>query len=181
MKKKHHVFIWTLSLWAIFCLPRDGISAPDVEIIGSERFTNQIVQALTLLKRKAPEAHGIVISYVKRIEQGARSGMWAYKTPPKFEMGDRTTFYSVTWCAAAIAHDSLHSKLYHNYKAMQHGPVPDAIWTGTEAEKLCMQHQLAVMERIGAPKNEIDHAKRLADAHYVNDKETWRDYQKRNW
>jgi hypothetical protein len=79
---------------------------------------------------------------------------------------------AVTWCAATIAHDSFHSKLYHDY-LKAHGQVPDDVWTGIAAEQQCMKHQLAVMEHIGAAKSEIDYAKTQADGHYANEKRTW--------
>jgi hypothetical protein len=107
--------------------------------------------------------------------------MCAYKDPPTYEMSDTTAFYSVTWCAATIAHDSYHSKLYHDYRKEHAGSVPSEVWTGRPAERLCMKHQLAVMEHIGASKPEIDWAKQQADGHYVKDNEDWNDYQKRDW
>jgi hypothetical protein len=90
-------------------------------------------------------------------------------------------YYSVTWCASTIAHDSFHSKLYHDYQKTHFGLVPPEAWTGVAAEQQCMKHQLSVMEQIRAPKLEIDHAKQQADGHYVKDKENWEDYQKRSW
>ncbi|MGD0090508.1 MAG: hypothetical protein ABSE73_11365 [Planctomycetota bacterium] len=150
--------------------------------MGSERFRDQVRQALLLLKGKDPDAYTIVTNYIGRIQEGERSGMWAYKTPPTYEMTGTTAFYSLTWCAATIAHDSFHSKLYHDYQKAHDGKVPDAVWTGKEAEQQCMKHQLAVMERIGATKWEIDYAKKQADGHYVKDNESWADYKKeRKW
>ena len=99
-------------------------------------------------------------------------------------MNDATAFYSLTWCAATIAHDSFHSKLYHDYQKTHKGKantVPDSVWTGTAAEKLCMSHQISVMQRLGAPQREIDYAKTQSDGHYVKDHETWDDYKKRKW
>ena len=107
--------------------------------------------------------------------------MWAYKTPPTYEISDSTAFYSLTWCAATIAHDSFHSKLYHDHLKAKGSPVPDSVWTGKEAERQCMEHQLLVMEHIGASKREIDHAKKQTDGHYTEDNETWQNYQKRKW
>ena len=126
----------------------------------------------------------MVTNYVGKIVQGSHSGMWAYKDPPTYEMNDRTTFYSVTWCAGSIAHDAYHSKLYHDYKRNHSGPVPDKIWTGVDAEKKCLKHQLKVLKRIGAPKHEIDHCKKqIGNHHDVNKdgKYDWKDYKKRNW
>jgi hypothetical protein len=151
------------------------------EIVGSSRFRAQVQEALRLLKGRDPDAYAIVTKYVGRIQESDRSGMWAYKTPPTYEMSERTAFYSLTWCAATIAHDSFHSKLYHDYRAANHGPVPDAVWTGKVAEGECMKHQVAVMNRIGASKLEIDHAKARISGDYVKDSETWEDHRKRRW
>jgi hypothetical protein len=153
----------------------------ELEVVGSERFSNQVQQAMALLRSKDQEAYRILTSNVGRIQEGERSGMWAYRKPPTYEMSDNTAYYSLTWCAATIAHDSFHSKLYHDYLKGQSGPVPDSVWTGTLAEQACMKYQLAVMERIGAPKAEIDYAVEQADGHYVKDHESWDDYKKHNW
>jgi len=155
--------------------------AGEPEIVGSPRFSNQVYQAMLLLRTKDTNAYVIVTNYVWRIRQGERSGMWAYLTPPTYEMADSTTFHSLTWCAATIAHDSFHSKLYHDYRNAHGGAVPDKVWTGQAAEELCMKHQIAVMERIGASKSEIDYAKKQSSGKYVKDNETWEDYKKRNW
>jgi hypothetical protein len=159
------------------------ITAPtsEPEIVGSARFIRQVYQAMLLLKTHDPGAYTIVTSYVGRIEEAPRSGMWAYSTPPTYAMSDRTAFYSITWCAATIAHDSFHSKLYHEYQTAHQGRVPDAVWTGVAAEQQCMKHQLTVMERIGATKREINWARTQADGHYAKDGATWEDWWKLDW
>jgi hypothetical protein len=157
------------------------IRASEPEIVGSARFSNQVQHAMLLLKTRDAEAYAIVINYVGRIQEGKRSGMWAYKTPPTYEMSDTNAFYSVTWCAATIAHDSFHSKLYHDYQKSHAGEVPNAVWTGPAAEQQCMKHQLLVMERIGAIQWEMDYAKKQADGHYAGDAESWKEYKKRSW
>ncbi|MDB6021721.1 MAG: hypothetical protein JWQ04_1578 [Pedosphaera sp.] len=180
MKTRHLVAIF--GFWLFFVSPACHCAqAAEPEIVGSSRFTNQIHQALLLLKARDTNAYAIVTNYIGRIQEGERSGMWAYKTPPTYEISDSTAFYSVTWCAATIAHDSFHSKLYHDHRKTHGGPVPDAVWTGTAAEQQCMKHQLAVMEHIGASTLEIDHAKKQADGHYVKDNETWQEYKNRKW
>ena len=173
-------FISWLSLaWLLaFC---HCAEAAEPEIVGSLRFSNQVHQALLLLESRDTDAYAIVTNYVGRIQQGKHSGMWAYMTPPTYEISDGTAFYSVTWCAATIAHDSFHSKLYHDYRNAHGVPVPDAVWTGKAAEQQCMERQLFVMERIGASKWEIDYAKKQADGHYAKNNETWQDYKKRKW
>ena len=155
--------------------------ASEPEIMGSVQFSNQVHNAMVLLKARDPDAYAILTNNVGRIQEGKRSGMWAYNTPPTYEMSDATAFISLTWCAATIAHDSFHSKLYHEYQKAHGGQVPDAVWTGRAAEQRCMTHQLAVMERIGATTWEIDYAKRQTNGDYAKDGETWEDYKKRAW
>jgi hypothetical protein len=156
-------------------------SEAEPEIVGSLPFRNQVHQALLLLKSRDTNAYAIVTNYVGRIQEGKRSGMWAYKTPPTYEISSKTAFHSLTWCTATIAHDSFHSKLYHDYRKQHAGAVPDAVWTGIAAERQCMKHQLFVMDRIGANHWEIEYAKKQADGHYAKDNETWEDYESRTW
>jgi|SRR5579859_1042211 len=159
----------------------DHTRASEPEIKGSAQFRNQVHEAVALLKARDPDAYVILTNFVGRIQEAKRSGMLAYNTPPTNEMSDATAFYSLTWCAATIAHDSFHSKLYHEYQKAHDSLVPDAAWTGRAAEQQCMKHQLAVMERIGATTWEIDYAKRQANGDYAKDSETWEDYKKRTW
>jgi hypothetical protein len=181
MKILCFIRVFALLIAFAFFQACDCASAAEPEIIGSAQFSNQVHQALALLASKDGEAYAIVTNYVGRIQEGEHSGMWAYKTPPTFELNDTTAFYSITWCAATIAHDSFHSKLYHDYQQTHEGDVPAFIWVGTDAEKQCMTHQLAVMEQIGASKREIDYAKTMADGHYAKDSESWGSYSNRNW
>jgi hypothetical protein len=174
-------FLFLFACLMAFLFTCGCVHAAELEIVGSARFGSQVRQALHLLKVRDPDAYAMVTGYIGRIQEGERSGMWAYKTPPTFEVNDATAFYSVTWCAATMAHDSFHSKLYHDYQKAHGGAVPDAVWTGNAAERQCMSHQLAVMQRIGAPSKEIAYAKKQSDGHYVQDHETWQDYKKRKW
>jgi hypothetical protein len=156
--------------------------AAEVEIQGSEQFLAQVRQALHLLKERDASAYAIVSSYVGLIQEGERSGMWAYKTPPTYVMSRDTAMSSLTWAAATIAHDSCHSQLYHEYRKAHAGPVPNSVWTGTVAEQQCMRHQILVMEHIGASEREIEYARTQADGAYVKDKESWGEYySNRKW
>ena len=161
-------------------------SEGQVEIVGAREFKAQVKKALELLRGKAPEAYGVVVEYVKRIEQTQRSGMRANKEPPTLEMADRTTFYSLTWCAGSIAHEAYHAKLYHDYKR-EHPEgvsVPRQVWIGEDAERICIRHQVEVLKGIGAPKQEIAYCSALDGTHHdVNHdgKYTSEDYEKRDW
>lgn len=152
-----------------------------LEISGSERYKEQVHRAIVLLQTRDLPAYKIVTDNVGRIQEGQPSGMQAYATPPVYVMSDLTAFSSLTWCAATIAHDSFHSKLYHDYQRTHSGPVPNSVWIGRAAEQECMKHQISVMRRIGASGSEISYAKAQADGHYVTKAESWREYRNRKW
>jgi|SRR5471030_208980 len=116
MYKKLLSRVSCLSLVFSIFLACNHADAVEPEIIGAEKFTVQVKKALLLLKEKDFDAYTIVANYIGRIESGPRSGMWAYHTPPTYEMSPSVASDSVTWVAATIAHDSYHSKLYHEYK-----------------------------------------------------------------
>jgi len=156
----------------------------ELKVQGSGKFGAQIANALALLQAKAPEAYQIVTNQIGIIQQGEHSGMWAYRVPPVFEIADPTTFYSVTWCAGCIAHDSIHSKLYHDWQRTNSSPVPDGVWTGAAAEKQCLEHQVRVLKQIGAPTNEIVYCSQVKPDFFDVNKHgtnTWEDFKQRNW
>ena len=136
--------------------PEEGKRFDSVVIRGTPEFRERVANALALLKTNSPAGHAIVTNYVGIIEQAKHSGMRASAKPPTFDLNERTAFYSVTWCVGTIAHDSFHSKLYWDYlKEHAKKRVPDKIWQGEEAEKRCLEHQVAVLKEIGAPTREI--------------------------
>ncbi len=163
-------------------------SAPNyggIEIRGNPEFITQTIAALNLLEQKAPDTFRKIQAYVGIIEQGEHSGMWAWEVPPRYEVGDATAFYSLTWYASTIAHDATHSELYAHYQATHPGePVPDGAFGGVEVERFCIGYQLEVARRIGAPQSEIDYLSSLDGTHCDLDKDgdcDWNDYKNRDW
>jgi hypothetical protein len=165
--------------------PADPNAYGLVSIEGSPEFVAQTRLALTLLESYAPDAYQKIQMYVGLIQQGQHSGMWAWEDPPRYEVGDETAFYSITWYASTIAHDATHSELYHQYLAAHPGePVPAEAWGGVEIERFCNGYQLDVLNRIGAPQEEIDYLASLDGTHCDVDQDgdcDWDDYNKRDW
>jgi hypothetical protein len=156
----------------------------EVEIVGDPAFKKRVAEALKLLREKSPEAYAVVKKYIGRIQQGERSGMWAERNPPTYEMSSRTAQHSLTWCAGTIAHDAYHSRLYHDYLKDQGKPPPHEYWAGAPAERKCIRFQLQVLRQIGAPANEVEYCRRLDGTHSDLDgdgKYDWADYYRRNW
>src|SRR5262245_28453560 len=121
-----------LALLGIVFTRSKGTRLDGLEIQGTATFEKQVVAALTLLKTQAPRAYHMVTTHIGLIKQAQHTGMAAYAMPPTLELNGRTAFYSVTWCAAGIAHDAFHAKLYHEYLQQHpgHALVPDDVWTG---------------------------------------------------
>ena len=168
-------------------LPPDAapIAYGGITITGSPEFVAQTRSALALLEQKDAGAFIKIQTYVGIIAQGEHSGMWAWESPPRYEVGNATAFSSITWYASTIAHDATHSELYAQYQAGHPGePVPDDVFSGVEIERYCNAYQLEVLKHIGAPQNEIDYAATLDGSHCDVDHDgdcDITDYQLRDW
>lgn len=141
------------------------------EIVGSEQFKVRVHEALVLLQQHDPAAYEIVAKNVGRIQEHEENGMCASNTPPVFKMDVLSTYYSGAWCAATIARESFRSKLYHDC-LRTNSPVPAAAWTGRAVDRQCMEHQLAVMRKLGASEEEFAYAKTLLDANFPTNEVT---------
>jgi hypothetical protein len=136
-----------------------------IEIRGASPFVAQVENSLRLLRDKSPDAFALTQRYMKRIDESRHSGMWAYDEPPTFDLAPKTAFYSISWCAGAIAHDMYHSKLYHEYIDAHGEPVPDDAWCGQSRELECNAFQLRVLKEIGAPGLETTYLAGLDGTH----------------
>ena len=194
MKKRFSFHLWFIVMLCIAACARtiapvtpsnDPKRVGNIKIKGTPEFTTQTRAALILLEQKDPEAFHIIQTYIGIIEQGEHSGMWAWEQPPRYEVGDTTAFFSVTWYASTIAHDATHSELYAQYEIAHPGqPVPQEAFSGVEIERFCNGYQLEVLKRIGAPQSEIDYMSTLDGTHCDIDRDgdcDWEDYQNRNW
>jgi hypothetical protein len=166
-----------LALLGIVFTRSKGTRLDGLEIQGTASFVKQVVTALTLLKTKSPGAYHLVTAHIGLIKQARHTGMAADATPPTFALNGRTAFYSVTWCAASIAHDACHAKLYHDYRKRHpgHARVPEAVWTGEAVERRCLRHQRRVLQDLGAAGEEIRWAREI-------DQRYWEvAYHQRDW
>jgi hypothetical protein len=155
-----------------------------VQIRGDKAFIERVEGSLKLLREKSPDAFQLTRRFAPRIAESSRSGMRAYADPPTFDLSPKTANYSDTWCAGSIAHDTYHSKLYHEYLDAHNGPVPDEEWSGKAKELECIHYQARVLRDIGAPPSEITYVDQLDGSHFDlngDGKETWIDYWLRDW
>jgi hypothetical protein len=163
----------------------DNLSYDGIEIRGKPDFVYQTRQALALLQNKAPDAYRMVKTYMMVINEAERSGMWAYLERPRYDVSDKEAFDSITWYSSIIVHDATHSQLYHDYLLKHLGKeVPAEIWTGINAEKICLSAQLAVLKEIGGTPDEIDWIASSDGTYFDVDHDgdyDWLDYSQRDW
>jgi hypothetical protein len=150
---------------------------------GRPEFLYRTKEALELL-RPAPFFSEIQ-HYVAIIQQGRRSGMRAYAKRPAFVVGMRTWSHSALWYAGAIAHDSYHSKLYHEARESSGGNPPGDRWTGSAAEKKCLAFQIEVLKALHADAETVAYLEELEKnptyQGHTRGWRSWREYWYRRW
>lgn len=131
-----------------------------IEIQGIKGFIQKTIEALNALSQT--KIYPQIKQYIANIRQGAWSGMDVFANKPTFNVGDATWQHSEAWYAGAIAHDSNHSKLYFNAKQQRDGAEPKhEEWTGTEAERHCLDVQQEVLKNLKADHYLIDYIEML--------------------
>jgi hypothetical protein len=156
-----------------------------ITIVGSEAFVNHVTRALSLLRSKSSSGYPVVKKYIGRIKEGTISGMYAYYTPPTFQMSAKEALlnesnkdYALQWCASVIAHDAYHSKKYHDYQqAHEHSPgtrlyPPIYVWAGEAVERECLAFQRKVYDEIGTYQTIRNYLKRC-DGRYCQAARNW--------
>lgn len=141
-----------------------------IKVKGDENCIAKTNEALNLLQSKAQVHYNVVIKYVGVIEcanQG--SGMYAYESPPRYQVGKATYEAGMIWYAGTITHDSCHSKQYHDYLSINNSAsVPSEVWIGKKAERQCLDVQYDALIKIGADQNILDYVKNIINSEYWN-------------
>ena len=121
----------------------------NIEIIGDTQFVDEVKAALKLLKKKAKRNFSLVKKQIGKIEKSQQDFRNFKKTPAVVGLSAETALRSTTWLAASIAESACYSKEYHQ-------PSPFFGFWKQEPDKVCSRYKLEVMQRIGAPRQEID-------------------------
>ncbi|HUW21108.1 MAG TPA: hypothetical protein VMW41_00395 [Candidatus Bathyarchaeia archaeon] len=140
----------------------------EIQIIGDDDCVAKTNQALNLLEKKADSHYEVVIRYIGAIEcVESGSGMFVWQDPPLFKAGKITINEGTIWYAGTIAHDSCHSKQYHDYLLSNSpGSVPSEIYQGRTAESQCLDVQHDALTKIGANQSYIDYIKNVIETEY---------------
>ncbi|HEY2987387.1 MAG TPA: hypothetical protein VGL11_06655 [Candidatus Binatia bacterium] len=167
----------------LFCLRQKTELVDGIKIHGRSEFFLRTREALELL-RPTPFFPDIQ-RYIAVIRQGRRSGMKVYAKRPTFVVGQRTWSHSALWYAGALAHDCYHSKLYHDARANAAKDPPADCWTGSDAEKKCLEFQIKTLQALNADAETVAYLKKLEKnpTYHGHNRgwKSWRDYWTRRW
>ncbi len=149
---------------------RERVNYGSIEIWGTPRFIQMTKQALDYLA----EAQVLerIQRYIKMIyEPDDDMGSGMYVMPKAFRVGGPTWKAGPVWYAGAIAHDSMHSKLFWDAWARganETGVAPD-VYTGPAAERKCLAFQFSILADLGYASYYAQYFKRLeSDPSYAD-------------
>ncbi len=154
-----------------------------IYINGDTKFVPYVNKCLDLLASKSADDYAFVTKYIGEVVQSPTSGMNVRSIPPSFMLSNRSAYYSLTWCAAIFVHDAHHSYSYQQRVKNNQNNVRTSEQIFSE-EQEANARQITAMERIGAPKREIDHMKKQDGTHGDVNKDgkyDWKDQQLRDW
>jgi len=130
-----------------------------VTIRGNDEFIGSTIEALELLKEKAPEAHELVLKYIGEIVSVKPSGVFTdmLKLGPTFVfIGSSYSEGPAVEYAGALAHEAYHCELYMKAKRGNlESRVPRNAYAGERPERLCLQYQCDVLRKLGVDEDRI--------------------------
>ena len=132
----------------------DGIA-----IRGNEAFIRATVDALELLKSKAPDVYALLRMHIGDVVAAKPSGVLI--TPLRHFattlVAVGTIERSTAEYAAGLAHEVYHCELYRRaQQADPHRSVPANAYSGEHAESLCLKYQCDVLRRLGVAEGRIE-------------------------
>jgi hypothetical protein len=132
-----------------------------VVIRGDDAFIRATVEALQLLKSKAPDVYALLQMHIGDVVAAKPSGVIprALRHLPKtmVTMGPSYSERSTVEYAGALAHEIYHCELYRRaQRGDPHHLVPANEYSGEHAESLCLRYQCDVLRRLGLPEAHID-------------------------
>jgi hypothetical protein len=126
----------------------------NVTIRGNEDFINLTVRAMELLEKTVPETYQLVQKHI-----GTPSGVFVdmlWLGPTFVIIGPSGSNKSTPEYAGVLAHEADHCELYSNAERSDLGShVEPSVYSGENAEKLCLQYQCDVLRKLGMSEVEV--------------------------
>jgi hypothetical protein len=165
------------------------IIEPNAGFINETAFFNKIKNAITLLKEKSPDEFKIMQSVIVKIRATRASGANYNEEVMTIDIARRTFDASLEWLASVLIHETQHIKKYKD-TGKKYGDAylltdkKAALQVMIDEELECNKIQVAVLEKVGGARYEIDYLKAQKGDHFDIDKDgdyDWDDYNLRNW
>ena len=141
-----------------------------IPVVGSEEFKSRLNMALEWLGYKSKVDIVWAQRFISRIEQSTVNGMDMFAAVPTLRMTSNYAGQSSTpWLASVIAHEACHAYLYRYHQSLWPGQhVPVDYFSGTEAEKKCIEYQFRVLTRVEGSSKEFRHLSEQDGTHWKN-------------
>jgi hypothetical protein len=121
-----------------------------IEIRGPHDFCDRVAAALRLLSADAPTAFDLCQRHFNLVIRSRHSGVNVTARPATVMLGQWATSVSTPYLASGLAHEANHCSLYWSYRdAKLTREVPRKVFSGEEAERQCLEYQIAVLKQLG--------------------------------
>jgi hypothetical protein len=165
------------------------IIEPNAQFINESDFQIKIKKAINLLKDKAPDEFKMMQKYIVKIRATQISSANFNEEVMTIDLAGRTFDSTLEWLASVLIHETQHIKKYKD-TGKKYGDAylmtdkKAALQIMIDEELECNKVQLAVLEKVGGAKYEIDYLKAQKGDHFDIDKDgdyDWDDYRSRDW
>ncbi|PYN90604.1 MAG: hypothetical protein DMD87_01410 [Candidatus Rokuibacteriota bacterium] len=84
-------------------------------------------------------------------------------------LGQWVTSVSTAYLASGLAHEAHHCRLYWSYREREpRREVPREVFTGEEAERQCLEYQIAVLKQLGETEEVTERVRESIKTGYWN-------------
>ena len=121
-----------------------------IEIRGPQDFCDRVAAALRVLSAGAPAAFDLCQRHFNLVIRSRHSGVDATTRPAIVMLGQWVTSVSTAYLASGLAHEAHHCSLYWSHREREPTrEVPREVFSGEEAERQCLEYQIAVLKQLG--------------------------------
>lgn len=120
-----------------------------ISVFGDEEYRKVVIEALRLLRERAPDNWPIIKKHIKTLCRSRSSFVFVPLLPATAYL-NVPTGSPPEFVAGNIAHEAFHCFLYWEFASSNPGmDVPEDIYSGEEAEQKCVEFQCSVMKALG--------------------------------
>ena len=140
-----------------------------IEVRGPKDFCDRVAAALRVLSTGASAAFDLCQRHFNLVIRSRHSGVDAKTRPAIVMLGQWVTSVSTAYLASGLAHEAHHCRLYWSYREREpRREVPREVFTGEEAERQCLEYQIAVLKQLGETEEVTECVRESIKTRYWN-------------